>query len=366
MSVGVELIDVVKAYGSTLVVPELSLQIDEGEFVVIVGPSGCGKSTTLRMICGLEPVSAGSIWIKGRDVTHLQPKARDIAMVFQSYALYPHMNVAGNMSFALRLAGAPKAEIDQRVKAAAETLELTELLHRKPRDLSGGQRQRVAMGRSIVRDAYCFLFDEPLSNLDAKLRSTMRTELALLHKKLQRTMIYVTHDQIEAMTMADRIVIMDQGKVMQVGTPRMVYNNPQNLFVAGFIGSPAMNLLPAELNSESDVLYVVGDSFRLPVSPSISERLSQSSFASGEVVVGLRPEHFYSDSTSANTHAGIDLTVDVAEYIGSSQFLAARIGAQAVTATIEVGSDAAPMTTGKYYFDTSRMYLFDRRTQEAL
>ncbi len=208
---GVTLKNVVKSYGASTIIPDLNLDIEEGAFVVIVGPSGCGKSTTLRMIAGLEPVSSGSIHIRDRDVTHAPPKARDIAMVFQSYALYPHMNVAGNMSFALRLAGTPKKEIADRVNRAADMLELTPYLDRKPKDLSGGQRQRVAMGRSIVRDAYCFLFDEPLSNLDAKLRATMRTELAILHKRLDRTMIYVTHDQIEAMTMADRIVIMDKG-----------------------------------------------------------------------------------------------------------------------------------------------------------
>ncbi|CAN0600057.1 unnamed protein product, partial [Ectocarpus sp. 12 AP-2014] len=235
---GVVLRDVVKAYGDVVIIPKLDLQIHEGEFVVIVGPSGCGKSTTLRMIAGLEMVTSGEISIAGKDVTYAQPKARDIAMVFQSYALYPHMDVAGNMSFALRLARVPKAEIAERVQRAAEMLELTPYLDRKPKDLSGGQRQRVAMGRSIVRDAYCFLFDEPLSNLDAKLRATMRTELAILHKKLERTMVYVTHDQIEAMTMADRIVIMKDGVIQQIGGPREVYTAPANLFVAGFIGSP--------------------------------------------------------------------------------------------------------------------------------
>jgi len=371
MTVGVELVEVSKAFGNTVVVSEINLQIQQGEFVVIVGPSGCGKSTTLRMICGLEPVSSGRIHIKGRDVTYLQPKARDIAMVFQSYALYPHMNVAGNMSFALRLAGEPKSEIKKRVQIAAEMLELTELLDRKPRDLSGGQRQRVAMGRSIVRDAYCFLFDEPLSNLDAKLRSSMRTELALLHKKLQRTMIYVTHDQIEAMTMADRIVIMNEGRVMQVGTPREVYNAPNNLFVAGFIGSPAMNLLNAEICSENGSMMVKGDGFTFPLTQSTAARLTNHASDTREVIVGLRPEHFYvsPQNTEANgidTNARVELSVNVAEYIGSSQFLAAQISQQPVTATIEVGPDAEPMMDGTYFFDTNRLYLFDRSTQQAL
>ena len=362
---GVQLTDVTKSYGSVNVIPQLNLSFDEGEFVVIVGPSGCGKSTTLRMIAGLEAVSSGMIHIADKDVTWARPKERDIAMVFQSYALYPHMNVAGNMSFALRLAGVGKAEVEERVKRAADMLELTEYLDRKPKDLSGGQRQRVAMGRAIVRDAYCFLFDEPLSNLDAKLRSTMRTELALLHKKLDRTMIYVTHDQIEAMTMADRIVIMEKGFVQQVGSPRDVYNNPKNLFVAGFIGSPSMNMLDAELTGETP--HVVGQGFDLP----LPERLysAATKATSREVIVGLRPEHFAdkgAGGTTESVFSPISLDVKVSEYIGSSQFLAAEIGDKHVSAAIEVGPDSAPLTSGDYLFDTSRMYLFDRATGEAI
>ena len=360
---GVELINVVKAYGSTEVIPDLSLAIEEGEFAVIVGPSGCGKSTTLRMICGLEAVTSGTIRIRDKDVTRAAPKARDIAMVFQSYALYPHMNVAGNMSFALRLAGVPKKEIQDRVQRAASMLELTDYLHRKPKDLSGGQRQRVAMGRSIVRDAYCFLFDEPLSNLDAKLRSSMRTELALLHKKLQRTMVYVTHDQIEAMTMADRIVIMENGIVQQVGSPREVYTSPANLFVAGFIGSPSMNLLTAELSGEGADLQVVGDGFLLPVPDRLRQRAENAH--SKNVVAGLRPEHFYA-SPGGQAMAAMPLEVSVAEYIGSSQFLAAEVNGQPVTATVDAGPDAGPMSSGTYYFDTDRLYLFDRETGLSL
>jgi len=361
---GVELIDVVKAYGSTTVIPELNLEVAEGEFAVIVGPSGCGKSTTLRMIAGLEPVTRGRIRIADRDVTRAPPKARDIAMVFQSYALYPHMNVAGNMSFALRLAGTPKTEIEQRVQKAASMLELTDYLDRKPKDLSGGQRQRVAMGRSIVRDAYCFLFDEPLSNLDAKLRSAMRTELALLHKKLDRTMIYVTHDQIEAMTMADRIVIMENGIVQQVGAPRDVYTSPKNKFVAGFMGSPSMNFLDAQLVSQSDQLMVQGDGFELPVPGRLKERAQQANTQS--LSVGLRPEHFSASNAGDGDYAAVELDVDVAEYIGSSQFLAARLGNKSITATVDVGPDAEPMSSGQYFFDANRLYLFDRQSGQAL
>ena len=363
---GVQLTEVTKSYGPVNVSPPLDLSFDEGEFVVIVGPSGCGKSTTLRMIAGLEPVSSGMIHIAGKDVTWARPKERDIAMVFQSYALYPHMNVAENMSFALRLAGTPKKEVQQRVKVAADMLELTEYLDRKPKDLSGGQRQRVAMGRAIVRDAYCFLFDEPLSNLDAKLRSTMRTELALLHKKLDRTMVYVTHDQIEAMTMADRIVIMEKGHVQQVGAPREVYNNPVNIFVAGFIGSPSMNMLDAEVSGE--VPRVKGNGFDLPLPKRLHQAVQKRD--SSDVVVGLRPEHFSAATggggTSESEFSPVELDVKVAEYIGSSQFLAAEIGGKQISAAIEVGPDSAPLESGKYMFDTSRIYLFDRTTGGAI
>ncbi len=363
MGAGVVLRDVVKAFGDVMVIPELNLSVDEGEFVVLVGPSGCGKSTTLRMVAGLEKVTEGSISIAGRDVTWERPKQRDIAMVFQSYALYPHMNVAGNMSFALRLAGVNKSEIQERVMRAAEMLELVPYLERKPRDLSGGQRQRVAMGRAVVRDAYCFLFDEPLSNLDAKLRASMRTELSLLHQKLARTMIYVTHDQIEAMTMADRIVIMKDGLVQQVGTPKDVYNEPVNTFVATFIGSPSMTLLDATFESEGDRVSVAGQGFKLP----LPDRLRARANGAGDrkIKVGLRPEHFAGESLG-DTFAPIDLTVKVSEYIGSSQFLAARVADADVIAAIEVGPEADLLSDGTYYFDTRRIYMFDQETGEAL
>ncbi|MEP3277820.1 MAG: sn-glycerol-3-phosphate ABC transporter ATP-binding protein UgpC [Stappiaceae bacterium] len=360
---GVVLKNVTKSYGAVNVIPDLSLEIEEGEFVVFVGPSGCGKSTTLRMIAGLEKVSGGEIHIAGRDVTWERPKARDIAMVFQSYALYPHMNVADNMSFALRLAKTAKAEIDERVKRAADMLELTPYLGRKPRDLSGGQRQRVAMGRSIVRDAYCFLFDEPLSNLDAKLRASMRTELALLHKTLDRTMIYVTHDQIEAMTMADRIVIMKDGVIQQIGTPKDVYNTPVNTFVATFIGSPSMTLIAAELSEEEGALKVRANGIDLPVPERIKNRLSGANV--GKITLGLRPEHFAAEARTPQ-FAPIDLTVKVSEYIGSSQYLAAEIGGTPLTASVEVGPEADLLSDGRYYFDTSRLYLFDPENGAAL
>lgn len=361
--IGLRLQNVSKSFGTVNVIPDISLDIEEGEFVVFVGPSGCGKSTTLRMIAGLEKVSGGQIFIGGKDVTWERPKSRDIAMVFQSYALYPHMNVADNMSFALRLANVPKAEISERVNVAASMLELTDYLHRKPKDLSGGQRQRVAMGRAIVRDAYCFLFDEPLSNLDAKLRSSMRTELALLHKKLERTMVYVTHDQIEAMTMADRIVIMKDGLIQQVGSPKEVYNNPTNTFVATFIGSPSMNLLPASLQDKSGDLTVVGNGFSLPVPERLAKRANASK--SNSLMLGLRPEHFAAEARSSS-FAPVDLSVKVSEYIGSSQYLAANLGGQDVTAAVDVGPEADLLSDGRYYFDTLRLYLFDGETGQSI
>ena len=284
-------------------------------------------------------------------------------MVFQSYALYPHMNVAQNMSFALRLAGRPRAEIEERVRVAADMLELTPYLDRKPKDLSGGQRQRVAMGRSIVRDAYVFLFDEPLSNLDAKLRATMRTELAILHKRLDRTMIYVTHDQIEAMTMADRIVIMKDGLIQQVGTPKDVYNTPVNTFVATFIGSPSMTLIPAELSAEGGRNHVTGDGFKLPLPDRLKPAVESA--RSRGITIGLRPEHFAAQDRGAD-FAAVDLKVKVAEYIGSSQFLAAELGGHDITAAVEVGPESELMADGTYFFDTSRVYLFDRNSGKAL
>ena len=247
-SVGIR--DVRKAFGTTHVIHGVNIAINDGEFVVLVGPSGCGKSTLLRMIAGLENISGGEIRIGERVVNHVPPKERDIAMVFQNYALYPHMTVADNMAFSLKLRGAPKSEISSRVNRAAEILGLMPLLERYPRQLSGGQRQRVAMGRAIVRDPQVFLFDEPLSNLDAKLRVQMRTEIKELHQRLKTTTVYVTHDQIEAMTMADKIVVMHDGIVEQIGTPLALYDKPDNLFVAGFIGSPAMNTLKGTLTRQ--------------------------------------------------------------------------------------------------------------------
>ena len=284
----VRLQSVSKKFGETVVVDDVTLDIADREFVVLVGPSGCGKSTTLRMIAGLETSSGGDIFIGDRRVNDLGPKDRDIAMVFQNYALYPHMNVYDNMAFGLKMRHMPKAEIDQRVKEAADILGLGPLLKRKPKEMSGGQRQRAALGRAIVRHPAVFLMDEPLSNLDAKLRVQTRTEIVKLHQRVATTMIYVTHDQIEAMTMGHRIVVMKDGVVQQVAPPQEVYDRPANQFVAGFIGSPTMSFLPCRLEADGDALYARAPSFKVQIPP---ERRASLAAASGEsVTLGVRPE----------------------------------------------------------------------------
>ena len=267
----IRLENLVKRYGNVEVLHGINLSMEAEEFTVLVGPSGCGKSTTLRMVAGLESVSDGEIYIDERPVSRLEPKERDLAMVFQDYALYPHMNVARNMSFALRLQKRPKAEIDKKVKEVAAMLGLTEYLYRKPGELSGGQRQRVAMGRALTRDSSTFLFDEPLSNLDAKLRGQMRAELALMRQNVRKNMIYVTHDQIEAMTLADRIVVMHDGKIQQEGTPEQLFKNPVNKFVAGFLGSPPMNFLDGDIQTTGDSTKVVGSGFAIGLDSKISK-----------------------------------------------------------------------------------------------
>lgn len=323
-----------KRYGSTEVLHGVNLEMEDAEFTVLVGPSGCGKSTTLRMIAGLETVSAGEIYIADRAVSRLEPKERDLAMVFQDYALYPHMNVAQNMSFSLRLNKRPKKEITERVKEVAATLGLSDYLHRKPAELSGGQRQRVAMGRALTRDSSTFLFDEPLSNLDAKLRTQMRAELAMMRQRVRKNMIYVTHDQIEAMTLADRIVVMNNGTIQQEGSPEALFKKPVNQFVAGFLGTPPMNFLNTTLQHNNDELMLVGDGFSLRCDAETKTRLAQAD--SSNIVMGIRPSDLVFDANTDSQNA-FDLNVVVSEYIGAQSVLICDCGGQKVM--VELKSD---------------------------
>jgi lactose/L-arabinose transport system ATP-binding protein len=305
----VELKDVSKRYGSVEVIRNLDLTIDDGSFTVLVGPSGCGKSTLLRMVAGLETISAGDLDIAGVKANDLDPVSRGVAMVFQNYALYPHMTVARNIGFALKVAGHSKEEVAERVQQAAQVLQIGHLLDRKPANLSGGQRQRVAIGRAIVRNPEVFLFDEPLSNLDAELRVSMRVELARLHQKLKATMLYVTHDQTEAMTLADKIVVMRNGTIEQTGTPEQLYRDPDNLFVAGFIGSPRMNFIEGQA-SEGNLRVASGVNLSCPRE------------LAGSVTVGIRPEHM--TPQAQHTHS-LPVTVDMVEYLGGTRYLYGRL-----------------------------------------
>jgi multiple sugar transport system ATP-binding protein len=318
--------NLVKRYGSYTIIPDLNLEIADHEFVVFVGPSGCGKSTLLRIIAGLEPITAGELFIGERRVNGIPAAQRDIAMVFQDYALYPHMRVYENMSFALELRGVSKAEINTRVRRAAALLHIEPYLDRKPKDLSGGQRQRVAMGRAIVRNPQVFLFDEPLSNLDAKLRGQVRAEIKALSQQLTTTMVFVTHDQIEAMTMADRIVVLQSGTVQQYDTPEVVYERPANQFVAGFIGSPAMNFLPVEMKADAAVF--THDGTPAPLDAANRARLQR---ASGKGVLGVRPEHF----TVADQSNGIPVVVRLVEPLGSDTLIHFDIAGASAIARVD-------------------------------
>jgi multiple sugar transport system ATP-binding protein len=312
-------------------VDRADIAIGDGELMVLVGPSGCGKSTLLRLIAGLEEATEGSICIGDRDVTHLEPRDRDIAMVFQSYALYPHMTVAENLGFGLKLRGVPAAAIRQQVEEAARMLDLTTMLDRLPKQLSGGQRQRVALGRALVRHPQVFLLDEPLSNLDAKLRGSMRAEIARLHRQLETTMIYVTHDQVEAMTLGERVCVMDQGVIQQVDTPMRVYDHPRNLFVAGFLGNPPMNLFRGRVR-DSNGLAIEGEGASLPLPQSAAWILA--GHRDRAIVAGVRPEDFYRER-AASTDIEIEGTVELVESVGSESFLHFRFGAQLLIARIK-------------------------------
>ncbi len=346
--------DVRKAYGSTPVLHGVSVDISDGEFVILVGPSGCGKSTLLRMIAGLETISDGEIRIDERVVNKVPPKARDIAMVFQNYALYPHMSVRNNMAFSLRMRRTGDDEIDRRVGSAAQILGLQPLLARYPRQLSGGQRQRVAMGRAIVRDPKVFLFDEPLSNLDAKLRVAMRTEIKELHQRLKTTIVYVTHDQIEAMTMADRIVVMHDGLVEQAGAPLEIYDRPANMFVAGFIGSPAMNFIPGAVSPSDPAVFLAEGGLRIPLS-------GAAPGADGRpLMLGVRPEHF------ALAAEGMPVEVVVVEPTGAETLLAVKAGGHPLTCLFRDRILPQPGETISVRADPRRLHIFDRATGRRL
>ncbi|MBZ9702975.1 MULTISPECIES: ABC transporter ATP-binding protein [unclassified Mesorhizobium] len=351
----VTLTNVVKRFGVFEVVHGANIDIRDGEFVVFVGPSGCGKSTLLRMIAGLEDISDGEIAIGGKVVNDVEPADRGIAMVFQSYALYPHMNVEQNLSFGLRMTGNPKADTDRRVKRAAEILRISELMERRPKKLSGGQRQRVAIGRAIVREPQVFLFDEPLSNLDAELRVQMRVEISRLHKELGTTMIYVTHDQTEAMTLADRIVVLRGGHVEQIGRPLDLYDNPDNQFVAGFVGSPKMNFIEGRVvgcDARGVVVELAGQE-----KTRITQPLKGAASAIGsKVIVGVRPEHF---GSAGEGDADLAVTIDVVEHLGGTSFLYART---ANGEDVVIQRDAAKVPeTSEIIVSIRKSYLFDEK-----
>lgn len=350
--------NVTKRFGNLVAVKDFDLHIDDREFVVLVGPSGCGKSTTLRMLAGLEKIAEGTVEIAGRVVNKVHPKDRDIAMVFQNYALYPHMTVHKNMAFGLQLRRFPKAEIARRVQEAAEILEISELLKRKPRELSGGQRQRVAVGRAIVRKPEVFLFDEPLSNLDAKLRVQMRGEILKLHRRLQTTIIYVTHDQVEAMTMGSKIVIMNEGRIMQVGKPIEVYDSPDNMFVAGFIGSPAMNFSKAKLISQNGALWVDSAEFRLPVPDSKGDKYARHK--GKECYFGIRPEHLYDRDfiKEYDSRNIIKAGVDLIEPVGAFVILQIVLGKATIVAQVDSHTRASLDNEIDLVVDMEKMHLF--------
>ncbi len=354
--------------GGVTAVSDFNLEIKDKEFIVLVGPSGCGKSTTLRMIAGLEEISEGELFIGDRLVNDVAPKDRKIAMVFQNYALYPHMTVSENMAFGLKLNKTPKEEIKRRVEEAARILDITHLLDRKPKALSGGQKQRVALGRAIVRNPMVFLLDEPLSNLDAKLRATMRTELTKLHQRVETTFVYVTHDQVEAMTMATRIVVMKDGLIQQVDTPQNLYDSPVNMFVAGFIGTPQMNFINGALEKKGDDVYFnfEGNSIKVPADKATAPELQE--YIGQEVVVGIRPESIHDQPAqiAALEDSTVDSYVEVTELMGAEIYLYLTIGETNLIARVSARSTSRAGDTIKIAFDTARMHIFDKDTEKCI
>ncbi len=360
--------DVTKSFdnGKVTVIPGLSLDIEDKEFVVLVGPSGCGKSTTLRMIAGLEAVSSGELYINDKMVNGVPPKDRDIAMVFQSYALYPHMSVYKNMAFALKLKKMPKEEIDEKVMWAAKILDIEPYLDRKPRALSGGQRQRVALGRAMVRNPKVFLLDEPLSNLDAKLRTEMRSQITMLHKKLQTTFVYVTHDQTEAMTMADRIVVMDKGVIQQYDTPQKLYSEPANMFVAGFIGSPQMNFIDSKIIKDGKDIKVSFSGYTLDIPQ--EKRQALEKYIDREIILGIRPEHILSDNASDSEKAKcvLDVTAEIAEMTGSETNVYFDLNGKKHIARIKAEKRIVSGDSVRLYINESKVYFFDKDSTCAI
>ena len=361
--------------GGVTAVSDFNLEIKDKEFLILVGPSGCGKSTTLRMIAGLEEISEGELWIGDRLVNDVAPKDRDIAMVFQNYALYPHMTVFENMAFGLKLRKVPKEEIKRRVEEAARILDINHLLERRPKALSGGQKQRVALGRAIVRNPKVFLLDEPLSNLDAKLRASMRTELTKLHKKVETTFVYVTHDQVEAMTMATRIVVMKDGLIQQVDTPQNLYDYPVNLFVAGFIGTPQMNFITAKLVEEGQDLYVTFASNKIKVPAEKANNPALKEYIGQEVVIGIRPECLHDDPVhvSSMPDSIINATVEVTELMGAEIYLYLSFDGQEdatngknIIARVSARSTSRAGDQIQIAFETTRMHIFDKDTERCI
>jgi multiple sugar transport system ATP-binding protein len=362
----VELKDITKVYDKDVVaVDAANIHIKDKEFVVLVGPSGCGKSTILRMIAGLEEITRGELFIDNKRVNDVPPKDRDIAMVFQNYALYPHMTVYQNMAFGLKLRKFPKEEIKKRVTEAAEILGIEILLNRKPKALSGGQRQRVAVGRAIVRKPKVFLFDEPLSNLDAKLRVQMRTEISKLHTRLGATMVYVTHDQVEAMTMGDRIIVIQNGKIQQTDTPLNVYNNPRNKFVAGFIGSPAMNFIPGQIVLREAPHFVNG-SLDLRIAEIHQTRIEE--YVGRDIILGIRPEDIYESSRikEVRNPSVVSVHTEVIEPMGNETFLYASAGPHSLVARIFPNTNIKINTDCQIGFDMGKVHYFDMQTEEAI
>jgi len=360
----VEVSNVRKSFGSFEVIHGVSISVEDGEFVILVGPSGCGKSTLLRMVAGLESVTSGELRIDGRIVNDVPPKERDIAMVFQNYALYPQMTVAKNMSFSLELARRPKDEIVEKVNKAADILGLKSLLERYPRQLSGGQRQRVAMGRAIVRDPAVFLFDEPLSNLDAKLRVQMRAEIKALQQRLQSTTLYVTHDQIEAMTMADKIVVLHDGAVEQIGTPLELYDRPANLFVAGFIGSPAMNFAEIRVAAQNGGLSAIGEGIKFSIPSALTERLGP--YVDRALTFGIRPEDLSIAGDGDPVGLTIEADVEVVERLGSEILLDLAVGPTTMVASVEPTVTARVHDHLRLALNPERLHFFDAESERAL